>query len=137
MSDLSDRSYVVPLSLQTMHDMDRGRVGLLFIHHVTAVLQDIRDRPTDASGKPFKRSIDLKLELIPEVKIDPDDNIARLECITGDVQIKSKVPVHRSTPIAFGVIHGGKLVFNPDVPGREGLRQPVLPGMGHSDEEGD
>lgn len=128
---------LVPLCFRYLAEMDRGRIDAVFQRHVEAVRDDIMDRPTDAAGKPHKRKIIIEIELEPEVQVDPEGGGMRVRTINGDVQIKSKVPVHRSAPVAFAIARGGQLVFNPDIPGPEGLFQPSLPGTGHESEMDD
>ena len=102
-------SHLVPLNFRNLGNLDQGRIGKALEKHLATMAVDIVNRPCDAAGKVHKRQ----------------------------VQITSKMPAHRSSPVSFKVGNAGQgLMFNPDIPGKEGLSQPPIPGTGHHDAEG-
>lgn len=130
-------SHLVQLNFRNMGELDQGRIGKVLQKHIETARFDIVNRPCDAAGKTHKREIIIKLELVPETRVG-DFGAVELEHINGEIQITSKLPAHRSAPIAFNVDRqSGGLVFNPDIPGEEGLDQQTLPGTGYTEGDDD
>ena len=129
-------SHLVPLNFRNLGNLDQGRIGKALEKHLATMAVDIVNRPCDAAGKVHKRQVQITLDLIPETGIGEFGSV-ELQGITGEVQITSKMPAHRSSPVSFKVGNAGQgLMFNPDIPGKEGLSQPPIPGTGHHDAEG-
>lgn len=114
----------VQLSIQSLVDLDSGIVAEQVERHLRRVAQDCMDRPGDKS--PRKTTLEFSFSPV----CDQQGNAETVNC---EVEIKSKVPVHRSKTYEMGLTKAG-FIFNRDVP--ESLDQGVLfPKRNEKDED--
>lgn len=104
----------VQLSIETLAELDGGIVAEQAVRHLQRLAQDCMDRPGDKT----KRKATLEFSFEPVC--DQQGNAETVRC---EVEIKSRVPVHRSKTYEMGLTKAG-FVFNRDVP--ESLDQQVL-----------
>ena len=95
------------LSLETLRDLDMGKVMEAFNLHIARASRDCMDRPGDSKA----RSVTLQLALVPV--LEPDGSCDQVKA---QVHISSKVPTHRTKVYSLGLRRNGALVFNPDSP---------------------
>jgi hypothetical protein len=93
-------------NLETLKDLDMGKVTKAFEHELKRCVQDCLDRPADSTA----RTVTLALALKPV----PDGEIC--DTVSGEFEIKGKVPVRRTRVYSFGVKKTGSLMFNVDSP---------------------
>ncbi len=98
---------VMQLSLESIKDLDDGRVSVAFMHELKRAVADCQDRPGDKNS----RTVTLEVKLEPVI-----DEGGQCEEVKGEFQIKSKVPQRKSKTFSFGVRRGGILVHNVDSP---------------------
>ena len=94
---------MVPLTLESLNDLDDGRVSVAFMLELKRAVADCQDRPGDKNA----RTVTLDLKLTPIVDDDGSCDGAH-----GEFHIKSKVPQRKSKPYQFEVRKGGHLVYN-------------------------
>lgn len=91
------------LSLDSLKELDMGKVEKVFQHHLTRVLADIDDRPADKTAR----------RVLLEIQAVPAD--AEGDTVDMEFSVKSSVPIHRSRKYNMVVRHeSGKrtAVFN-------------------------
>jgi hypothetical protein len=99
------------LSLETLDQLDMGKISATLEVHLRRAIADCEDRPLD----PKARSVTLQFDMTPIVTDDRDCTEANLQ-----VQCHSKVPTHKTRVYNMGIRKfddGHALVFNPDSPG--------------------
>lgn len=103
------------LKLESLKDLDAGKAVIAFERHLTRAANDCADRPGDR--KP--RKVILEINLTPVLDED-------LDCteVKAQIQVTSKVPVHRTKVYSLGMRRNGILVFNEDSP--EAIDQTTL-----------
>jgi hypothetical protein len=95
------------LSLDSLKNLDHGRVGLAFSEEVRRVVEDINDRP--ALNK--ARTITLTLEVTPETDDSGDINAAVVQW-----HLKHTIPPRKTMPYSMLPTKNGQLFFQPDSP---------------------
>lgn len=98
---------LVELNLQSLNDLDDGRVATAFIHELKRVVLDCIDRPGDKN----LRKVALEFELTPIVADD-----GSCESADGQFKIKSKVPDRKTKTYSFGVNKRGQLSYSQNSP---------------------
>jgi|10_taG_2_1085330.scaffolds.fasta_scaffold00075_18 hypothetical protein len=93
------------LTLQTMMNLDAGRVVEAFNQAIRRVALDMDDRPGDTKS----RSITLNCELVPVI-----DEQGQLDTVRAKFKVTDKLPARRSKVYEFDYRRGGQtgLVFN-------------------------
>ena len=104
--------------MEQLAQIDGGRIGVLFQHHLRRIVGDLEDRPANRTPR--------KMEIVLEFTPDSAADDGLLDGAKMDVQIRTKVPVHRSKVLDFGV-RDGELRFNETSPDDHRVRD--LPGM--------
>lgn len=104
----------VRLSLESLRELDMGRISAAWDHELRHVVRDMHDRPTDASP----REISLRFTLTPE------DDGGVLAAVNGEFEVKSKVPPRRSRRYQLQAHASGVLLVNPESP--DDVRQGTL-----------
>jgi hypothetical protein len=89
------------LTVETLHELDFGSIGIAFQKHLARVVQDCIDRPGDKRA----RTVLLEMKVVPVVEIRGST-----------IELKSKVPDHETQELDFAVRHDGSLVFNEESP---------------------
>ncbi|MCC7407400.1 MAG: hypothetical protein IT442_04970 [Phycisphaeraceae bacterium] len=95
-----------PLTLNTLQEVDRGKVSAHFNHLIRLATDDIKERPLDKTA----RKIHLVVEMKPEVT---DQGL--LDTINTTFAMKATVPVIKSIEYPMLEI-GGVPAFNPASP---------------------
>jgi hypothetical protein len=99
------------LSLETLSNLDMGKISATLEVHLKRAITDCEDRPADQKA----RSVLLQFDLIPTLNDDASCTEASLQ-----IQCHSKVPTHKTRVFNMGLRKskdGPMLVFNPDSPG--------------------
>ena len=91
------------LNLQSLIELDDGRVNESYNLELGRLVADCEDRPGDRNP----RKINLELSVIPI--IDEDGHLSDVE---GRFRITTTLPKRRSKVYTFGVRRGGKLCFH-------------------------
>jgi len=99
------------LTLASLANMDRDRVGHVLQKHLNSVQNDCRNRPCDATGKAHARLVTIEIELTPELEID-EIGPPELCGMNAEIRIKSKLPVDRSNTVRMAVTETG-MFFSP------------------------
>lgn len=102
------------LTIETLAELDNGIVSAQVIRHLQRLAHDCMDRPGDKT----KRKATLEFSFEPVC-----DQSGQADSVNCTVEIKSKIPVHRSKSYEMGLSKAG-FVFNRDVP--DSLNQGVL-----------
>jgi hypothetical protein len=98
-------------NLETLKDIDLGKVSKAFDIAVRRCVQDCIDRPGDKNG----RLATLKMKITPV--LEQDESGARCEVVTGEFEVHDSVPKRRSKPYSFRVkAKTGGLSFSFDSP---------------------
>jgi hypothetical protein len=95
------------LSLDTIKELDNGRVAEAFTQALARAVRDCEDRPTEEKD----REVILGIKLKP---IPADEGIptgVALMC-----QVRDTVPTRKSRPYSCGIKSGGKLFFSTESP---------------------
>jgi hypothetical protein len=95
------------VSLDSLSELDNGRVAKAAAKHFARAGADCYDRPAD----PKERVITLEIALSPKTGQD-----GLCTGISARCKVKSKVPEHVSGTMSFAVGANGALLFNPDSP---------------------
>lgn len=93
-------------TLETLGELDMGKATKAFEHELRRCVQDCIDRPADSNA----RTVTLQMTLKPVPEGDVCDTVS------GEFEIKGKVPARRTRLYSFGVKKTGGLVFNADSP---------------------
>ncbi|MCC7333577.1 MAG: hypothetical protein IT422_00680 [Pirellulaceae bacterium] len=100
----------VELSLDSLSELDDGRVAKAFQHELKRAVQDCIDRPGDK--KP--RAVTLELSLTP-ITVN-NDGMVETEGCDGEFQIRSKVPTRKSKTYSFRANKKGHLAYSSNSP---------------------
>jgi hypothetical protein len=92
------------LGLDTLRELDRGKVHRAVDIALLRMQRDVEDRPFE----PKPRVVTLSIELTPIVSQD-----LRLLGVNAQFQIMGKAPNHRSDPYVMHLSEDG-ILFNPD-----------------------
>ncbi|MBX3435575.1 MAG: hypothetical protein KF847_19835 [Pirellulales bacterium] len=96
------------LSLQTLPQIDGGKIAIAFNAALRRAIDDIHDRPADASARKVKLAVVMKPML--------DQTTGVLDGVEVSAEIDDTVPKRRTA--AYPMIEAGDgLAFRPDVPG--------------------
>lgn len=95
------------LGLDTLKDLDMGKAYQAFALHLDRIARDCMDRPGDDKARQVTMQIDMKPVL------DEDGSCSEVKA---QIQVRSKVPTHRTKVYSFGLHHNGHLSFNEDDP---------------------
>lgn len=98
---------LIPLNLESLKELDAGKVSVAWDHELKRAVSDCMDRPGDK--KP--RVVTLELAITPVVSED-----GGCEGAHGEFQIKSKVPTRKSRVYDFGVNRKGHVYFSDTSP---------------------
>lgn len=93
----------VQLTLETLKDLDFGKVNMAFMSELKRAVLDCTDRP----GETKARSVALEFTITPII-----DEDGMCESVRGEMQIKSKVPVRKTKRYEFAVNKHGHLSFS-------------------------
>jgi hypothetical protein len=74
------------LTVETLHELDFGSIGIAFEKHLARVVQDCIDRPGDKRA----RTVLLEMKVVPVVEIR--GSTIDCEGAKGTFKLKSKVP---------------------------------------------
>lgn len=95
------------LSLDTLKDLDFGKVDAAFRRELRRVMQDIQDRPTEQA----KRKVAVVVEVWPSEVV-----AGEVEQVKTQFSITSKIPKLQSTDYQMALRSNGRLVFSVDAP---------------------
>ena len=95
------------LELNSLGELDDGRVLIAFGHELKRAVMDCMDRPGDKTS----RTVNMELKLTPV--IGPE---GQCDSVAGEFQIKSKVPVRKSKSYDFNVNRAGQLIYSSTSP---------------------
>lgn len=98
---------IVQLTLDTLKDLDDGRVAVAFMHELKRAVLDCMDRPGDKNA----RTVSLEFKLTPVVADD-----GQCEGAEGEFAIKSKVPTRKSKTYSFRTTKAGQLSYSEHSP---------------------
>lgn len=93
--------------LDTLKDLEAGKAHQAFNLHMTRAAQDCFDRPGDDKARTVIMQVDIKPVL------DDDGSCSEVKA---QIQVRSKVPTHRTRVYSFGLHSHGHLSFNEDDP---------------------
>ena len=93
-------------NLETLKDLDMGKVVKAFEHELKRCVQDCLDRPHDSNARVVSMAM--------TIKPVPDGEVC--DTVSGEFEIKGKVPVRRTKVYSFGVKRTGSLMFSSDSP---------------------
>lgn len=100
---------LVAFSLESLNEVDAGRIVVAFQHELKRMIDDCRDRPGDKNA----RTVGLKCAITPI--LDIIDKKVICNGVNIEFEITGKVPVRRSRPIPMKVNDKGAY-FNTDAP---------------------
>jgi hypothetical protein len=95
------------LSLESINDLDDGRVSVAFTQELKRAVLDCMDRPGDKTA----RTIALEVKIMP---VAADDGSC--EGANGEFQIKAKLPTRKSKTYSFKTNTKGHLMFSSTSP---------------------
>ena len=98
---------IVALSLDTIRQLDNGRVFEAFSQALSRAVRDCEDRP----GEDKARKVVLQIELTPVVQEEHVPTTVALLC-----QVKDTVPTRKSRPYSCGIRAGGVVAFSTESP---------------------
>lgn len=114
---------MVEFDLSRLHEIDGGRIKVLFDRELRRCIEDIDDRPVDKRA----RTIAIKFTIKPNA--NPSDGL--LEGGEMEVDVESKLPTYRSKKYSFGV-RNGRFRYQPMSPTDHNARP--LPGFDDHDQ---
>lgn len=88
------------LTIDTLGDIDDGRVRLAIDRDLEAICKDLMNRPFDSS----RRSLTIKIDIIPTPRSD-----GVLETVDVDVTTVTKVPKRRAQPAKMQIKPSGQV----------------------------
>lgn len=91
------------LTINTIGDIDDGRVRLAIDRDLEAICKDLMNRP----GDPSRRSLTIKIDFKPQPRAD-----GVLETVDVDLTTLVKVPKRRAQPAKMLIKPTGKLLWN-------------------------
>ena len=97
----------MPLTLETLKDLDMGRVSVAFQLELQRIVLDCIDRPGDKNP----RKVTIEMKVTPIV-----DDTGSCEGASGEFSVKSSVPQRKSKPYHFRANKKGALVFSEESP---------------------
>lgn len=95
----------IGVGLETLKELDAGRVSVAFSHELKRAVMDCLDRP----GEGKERVVTLVCKLKPVLSDEGD-----CDSVKGSFAIKAKVPERTSKTYDFGVTNKGHLYFQAD-----------------------
>ena len=95
-------------NLETLKELDLGKVTKAFEHELKRCVQDCMDRPNDTAS----RTVTMQFTIKPV----PDEMDGTCDTVSGEFEVKGKVPVRRSKRYSFGVKKTGSLMFSTESP---------------------
>ena len=98
---------VLALTLESIAEIDGGKVKAALDKHLKRAATDCYDRPGD--NKP--RKVTLEIAVVPVLADDGSCSEVKAQMHVG-----SAVPKHRTRVISLGLSPNGTLKFNPDSP---------------------
>lgn len=98
---------LMTLALDTLKEIDGGKIQEALNLHLRRVSLDCKDRPADGTA----RTVTMTIKMVPDM--DPDGSCDRCKMT---VEFGSKIPGHRTRAIEIGLKANGTPVFNPDSP---------------------
>lgn len=118
----------IPMTLNSLGELDNGKIVAAFDHELRHVVRDCVDRPGDKSS----RVVTLQLNVTP----DPDER-SLCETVLCEFTVKSQVPPRRTKAYQLEARANGAVLVNPASP--ESIRQGTLDeaGLGAAVEEVD
>lgn len=98
---------LVQLTLESINDLDDGRVAVAFMQELRRAVTDCMDRPGDTTA----RSVSLEFKIKPVIGDE-----GQCEGANGEFEIKSKVPTRKSKTYSFGTNTKGHLIYSSNNP---------------------
>ena len=95
------------LTLESLKELDDGRVQAAFMHELRRAVKDCMDRPGDKTA----REVSLVFKLTPIVGEE-----GMCEGADGDFHIKSKVPTRKTKTYNFRTNTRGDLIYSSNSP---------------------
>lgn len=92
------------LSLDTIRELEFGAVAEQFDTLIERAVSDVLNRPHDRTA----RKVQLELQIRPSQHNEDEAEVS--------MEMKARIPAHRSRSYAMRLHAGGKLSFHPDVP---------------------
>lgn len=105
----------IALTLESLQDLDMGKVATAWKQDLERLVRDCMDRPGDTTS----RTLNLKLTLVPE-----QDDTGACEVVSGEFEIIARTPPRRSRKYEMQVHGSGSLLVNPESPSN--IRQRTL-----------
>lgn len=99
---------LIELKLESLADLDDGRVSVAFVEEIRRAVMDCQDRPGDTN----KRIVRLQFEITPV----REEKTGDCEQVHGEFHIESKVPKRKSKVYGFRVHRTGQLSFSKNSP---------------------
>lgn len=97
----------VNLTLESLKDLDAGRISVAFQQQLKRAVEDCMDRP----GEKAARNVVMNVKIVPIIAAD-----GSCEETAAEFQITSKVPARKSKTYHFGIKKGGILYFSENSP---------------------
>jgi hypothetical protein len=97
----------VSLSINSLAELDGGKVSAAFLHDLRRIIQDCIDRPGDKTA----RTITLEFSAKPQVGQE-----LVCEGVEGKFRIKSRIPERKTKAYHFQTDRSGGLFFNANNP---------------------
>ena len=98
---------LVGLTLDTLAELDNGKVALLFQAALSRIQEDLRDRPADTTARKLTVTVNAK-----PGEVSP----LGLQTTQIEVEVKAAVPVHRTRAYQCNVGEKGGMLFNVESP---------------------
>lgn len=114
----------IELTLESLKDLDFGKVEVAFRRHLKRAVDDCMDRDMDHTA----RVVALVFKLAPEKRQGGPADRVLLQC-----QVTSKVPPHASAVFRCAPRRGGQLAFKADC---EDVDQGTFSDLPEQDEKG-
>lgn len=95
----------IGVGLDTLKELDAGRVSVAFAHELKRAVLDCLDRPGDGKA----RTVTLICTLKPTI-----DDQGDCDSVKGSFAIRAKMPERSSKTYDFGVTNKGHLYFQAD-----------------------
>lgn len=98
---------IKPLSLANLKHLDDGKAAAAFDAHLKRIAQDCLDRPGDATAR------SVVMEVIVKPIVEDNGNCDRVD---SQINVKSKIPTHKTRVFNFGLHRNGQFAFSEDSP---------------------
>lgn len=95
----------IKLGLDTLKELDMGKIPAAFNHELAYVVKDCLDRPGDDAV----RAVELRLEVTPDC-----DASGVAETVTAEFSVKSKIPPRRTKKFQLQASANGTVIVNPE-----------------------